>query len=847
MYEAVDSRTGRRVAVKIIAAEHVSSREAVERFRQEGRLASALEHPRCVYVLSADEDDAGRPYIVMELMPGATLQSLVEQRGALPLEEALLRILDVIEGLEQAHASGVVHRDVKPSNCFLDAGGRVKIGDFGLSKSLSSDPGLTRSGSFIGTPLYASPEQIKGDPVDQRTDVYSVCATLYFLLCGAPPFQARDAAATLARIVSEPPPPLQALRADLPASLEAVIFRGMDRDPARRWASLEELRHALVPFLTSWHSIGSIGWRLVAFALDFVLCTLMLGLSVGLFIGAMLAVLNQVGSGWAAGLEGFLAGSPVLFNVLEQGAFLAYFTFLEGVGGASLGKRLCRLRVVSIQGGPCGVGRAFVRSLVFFALTALPMQATSFVFGSKAGEWMGIDEALQSILLAGTTTLVAGPIVLVLLASTMRASNGYRGPHELASRTRVVQQPLRRGRRLSRLRRLIRHSTITTPRPEGVPEFVGAYRIQAALAWDEDRRVVLGEDRSLDRLVWIVFRTPDTPAPTPARQELARASRPRWLTGGVADGRPWDAYSAPVGCSLADLAGRGLPWRDVLPLLEDLAEELERAVAEGTLPESLSVDQVWVQPDGHAVLVDALAPTRPLAGLRTPERRALDLIQDALVLALEGERWDRRTTPVTVDAPLPASASRFLERVLDPDHPIPSLAEVRAGLRLLRDQPTEVTRMRRALHLVLSSAPKTPLIVLMFLWDAFDQHFDVHNLSTMPSFERILFGVITGGIALSIVWSALTRGGFTLRLAGLRLVGRNNQPATRIQCAWRATLIWLPLCILLLVAPFYVERTLRLWCWWAAVGLLPLYIVSTLREPIQGLHDRLARTYLVPL
>src|SRR5208337_2581168 len=147
--------------------------ETLLRFRQEGKLASSLAHPRCVFVLAADEE-AGRPYIVMELMPGANLDDLVRDKGPLPPEQAIAKILDVIDGLGEAHRLGLVHRDVKPSNCFLEADGRVKIGDFGLSKSLVNDSQLTRTGAFLGTPLYASPEQIRKDRVDLQTDVYSV-------------------------------------------------------------------------------------------------------------------------------------------------------------------------------------------------------------------------------------------------------------------------------------------------------------------------------------------------------------------------------------------------------------------------------------------------------------------------------------------------------------------------------------------------------------------------------------------------------------------------------------------------------------------------------------------------
>src|SRR5256714_7399005 len=128
VYEAEDNEGRRRVALKLIAAEFATSQEAVERFRLEGKLASAFVHPRCVFVLAADEE-AGRPYIVMELMPGATLEDLVRKRGPLPPEEAITKIFDVIDGLREAHRLGLVHRDVKPSNCFLDADGHVKVGD----------------------------------------------------------------------------------------------------------------------------------------------------------------------------------------------------------------------------------------------------------------------------------------------------------------------------------------------------------------------------------------------------------------------------------------------------------------------------------------------------------------------------------------------------------------------------------------------------------------------------------------------------------------------------------------------------------------------------------------------
>src|SRR5207253_7701666 len=136
----------------------------------------------------------------------------------------------------------------KPANCLLDDEGRVKVGDFGLSRSLVTDARLSQTGRFLGTPLYASPEQIKGEPLDVRSDVYSVAATLYCLLVGKAPFDNTDGAAVAARIASEDAPPLRRQRRGLPAGLEKAVLRGLARTRERRWRDLEEFRQALLPY-----------------------------------------------------------------------------------------------------------------------------------------------------------------------------------------------------------------------------------------------------------------------------------------------------------------------------------------------------------------------------------------------------------------------------------------------------------------------------------------------------------------------------------------------------------------------------------------------------------------------
>ena len=355
VYEAEASDSGRRVAVKILSGRLAANPSSVERFRQEGRVASQISHPRCVFVLGADAD-AGRPFIVMELMPGHTLKDRVDDVGPLAVAEALGRILDVIDGLAEAHRLGVIHRDVKPSNCFLTSDDRVKVGDFGLSKSLislpDSDPSgsadstrdspanLTTSGAFLGTVMYASPEQIRGEPVSYDSDVYAVSATLYYLLAGRAPFQHESLTASLARAVSEAAPPIRPRRPDVPRELDRLIRRGLDRDRARRFATLEALRDALSELRPESQKPARLSAILLAYVCDAAIVQM-----ITLPVDIVRQVFFTPGSG-ASILEQWLPGLIVSF---------CYFALFEGLTGATPGKRLLRLRVVELgEVGPPG-------------------------------------------------------------------------------------------------------------------------------------------------------------------------------------------------------------------------------------------------------------------------------------------------------------------------------------------------------------------------------------------------------------------------------------------------------------------------------------------------------------
>ena len=155
--------------------------------------------------------------------------------------------LDVISGLEAAYARGVLHRDIKPSNCFVDPDGSVKVGDFGLSVSTlaKDDSYVTATGVIMGTPAYAPPEQLRGDELDVRADIYSVGATLFTLLTGQAPFEGKNAVQVVANVVNQKPKPLSALRDDVPPGLERVVARCLAKDPSERFPSATALRQAL--------------------------------------------------------------------------------------------------------------------------------------------------------------------------------------------------------------------------------------------------------------------------------------------------------------------------------------------------------------------------------------------------------------------------------------------------------------------------------------------------------------------------------------------------------------------------------------------------------------------------
>jgi predicted Ser/Thr protein kinase len=238
VYRATQLSLERVVALKVLTAELSSDPAFRERFRREGLLQAALDHPHIVTVYEAGEAD-GRLFLAMRMVEGPTLKELILRRE-LDDRRALRLLTQVAEALDAAHAKGLIHRDVKPQNVLVGAGDHAYLADFGLTKG-SDDAGMTETGQFVGTIDYISPEQARGEQASARSDVYALTAVLCECLTGQVPYvRATEERALLAHL-SEPPPRLSQVRADLPAALDEVVAEGMAKAPGDRPASAGEL------------------------------------------------------------------------------------------------------------------------------------------------------------------------------------------------------------------------------------------------------------------------------------------------------------------------------------------------------------------------------------------------------------------------------------------------------------------------------------------------------------------------------------------------------------------------------------------------------------------------------
>ena len=251
VYEAVQLRLNKRVAVKVMARELALNEEALARFHREAEITSHLGHPHLVTVMDFGMAPTGQPYLVMEHLEGTDLAYRIHQVGRLPLEAAVHIAKQVASALAAAHDQGVVHRDLKPANVFLVAlpgePDFVKILDFGISKVRAARTQLTNASTIIGTPDYMSPEQATGmlDAIDQRTDQWALACIVWEMLSGRPPFAGDDVSAVFYQVIHLDPHPFDKRAPDVPAAVEAVLRRALSKSMTDRFPSLRDFAQAL--------------------------------------------------------------------------------------------------------------------------------------------------------------------------------------------------------------------------------------------------------------------------------------------------------------------------------------------------------------------------------------------------------------------------------------------------------------------------------------------------------------------------------------------------------------------------------------------------------------------------
>jgi hypothetical protein len=809
VYEAEQLATGRRVALKMLG-QQLDSPEMRQRFLREGRLAASVNHPNSLYVFGSEEI-AGAPVITMEIASSGTLNDKLEKRGPFPVKSAVDAILDVISGLEAAFTSGVLHRDVKPSNCFVSPDGSVKVGDFGLSVSTLArdDSYATATGVIMGTPAYAPPEQLRGDELDVRADIYSVGATLFTLLTGQAPFEGRNAVQVVTNVINQKPKPLSELREGVPSGLERVVARCLAKEPEGRYDDYMALRNALLPFSSKEPEPASLTVRASAGWIDYLIAFLIPYVPLMLLVGGEEFHVQPI-------VERTLYSAQYYIACL--GFALLYFSIVEGIWGAGFGKRLKGLRVVRINGRRPGTGRALIRILIpilFCEGVRIPLLMAS-ISVSHINEMTAFHIVLFFVASFGC------PWIPVLLLLTARHENGFATGWDLASGTRVVMKP----------KGTVRPSIELAAQPE-IPvegaKSLGPYQI---IKEEVPGKWIVATDSVLRRQVWLLRRV-SSELPLP-RRNLARSGRLRWLQKVETAEATWDAFEATRGMPFSSLVedGKRLPWGTLRHWLHDLATELWAATGDHSLPAELSLDHVWVTAQGHAVLLD-----EPWPAGRTPAERFP-------VGDIAGQQRFLNAVAACVESTsLPLHARPVLQNL--EDGRFEKLSFLTGTLRGLLDKPAEVSQRIRAGSIFMLPS-YIWILVFVGSYQGAEWLYEIIGDSAQWLAMTTALLVLVGSALIQILELPFrtTASHATFRLA---VVNAKGEPAGISQLLVRWAIVWLPLFLPMV----FVARLLRTSAGIAFISALVLLLlwvsaaVYAVVHPHRGLHDRLAGTWVV--
>jgi len=688
VYEAEHREHGRRVAIKVLN-QRLAGADDRARFLREGQIAAGLNHPNTVYVYGSEEI-AGTPVIAMELVAGGTLKDRVDREGPLAPDQAVDVILQVVAGLAVAQTCGILHRDVKPSNCFVDPDGTVKVGDFGLSIPIAA-PEVTQPNemaTFLGTPQYAAPEQLRGQPLDLRADIYAVGATLYYLLTGRPPFDDRDLMTLVTRIATETPALPQRVDVRIPAGVSAILLRCLAKRPEDRPPSYADLDASLQPFGSSTPAPARLGLRVVAGVIDAIILFLAaapLTLAPVLEFDSAMTVKAHVAQQGAWALQ-----SPVWLTVIVGLLTVAYYGLLERNVGGSLGKRICGLVVTRASGQPAGAARVVLRAAIFMvpAAVALVPKVLAAVTGDAS--------VLASGGLAARALMPVTLVLNVALFSSMRWKNAFVAWHDLLTDTRVVSRPG------GEVRVRLGACELWPAREVGLATGqIGPFRVVREIGRTEEGALLLGYDPVLRRDVWLHQLPVGSPEVGAARTSIGRPGRLRWMNGRRSEVEAWDGFEAPDGRPLLNAVAMPQPWSSVKRWLATLARELAAAAQDGTTP-ALALDRIWITRDNQARLLDFAAPGLPPRGAPAgayapvPQR----FLAEVAAVALSGRTGSGGDDDA---APVPRQAQAMLDMLARSG--FPSLRDAADGAAIVAAGDDRVTKTRRAASVVLGRLP----------------------------------------------------------------------------------------------------------------------------------------------
>ena len=562
----------------------------------------------------------------------------------------------------------------------------MKIGDYGLSLPVEAEEStqITQDGSSPMTPAYASPEQMLGQTLDVRADIYSLGATLYNLLTGQTPYVAGNLVAMIASVMGSSPRSPSQMRAEIPAGLSQVILRCLEKKPEDRYSDYAALRVALLPFSSEQREDAGLRARMAAGFVD-LLSTSALSM--------VLAPLN--------------ATRPGLESIIESILWILLSGLMEGYWGGTPGKLLCGLRTLARTGGRPGLSRGMARALLFGSVPAavtLFSELTKGTTNSALRDWSEIG--------------VWVPVVGILFLPVILRRAG--GPlHDRLSGTRVVLD-----QRPERAPAPVRH--VPAPALESLPELrqIGSFRVGIDPESAVPGTIIDGFDDTLRRAAWIRLVEPDARWLGETRRNLQRATRLRWVDGRRDGTIGWDAFESVPGSLLPSLlAEGGVPWDRAGSWLHDLASELQAIRSDGESFPRLALDRVWITDSDRAVLLDFAPPPygdAESSRLNLPECPSSptpeEFMGDLLVrCAGQGPHPEARGGECRQQAPWPLSISRTLLRPTDsvswgkePE----AFQRCTRELYSLRRRPGVVTRRQRAAQFSLVVGPIVALFVI---------------------------------------------------------------------------------------------------------------------------------------